>query len=69
MQCDPICADRREELSITPSHTHRWMLSVTAPSYVRTLSPLNYTMCFHTSVVDPSSLIHDAFDSFGSGSI
>ncbi|KAG2133346.1 hypothetical protein DEU56DRAFT_420724 [Suillus clintonianus] len=28
-----ISPGRRVELSIPPSHTHRWMLSVTAPSY------------------------------------
>ncbi|OJA15825.1 hypothetical protein AZE42_04029 [Rhizopogon vesiculosus] len=30
---DAIGTDRRVELSIPPSHTHRWMISVTAPSY------------------------------------
>jgi len=32
---DLIWVDRRVELNIPPSHTHRWMLSLSAPSYVR----------------------------------
>lgn len=67
-----IRVGRRLDLGIPPSHTHRWMLSVTAPSYVRVFyfsHPLSLLIDIHVSVVDTSGLIHDTLDSFGGGSI
>jgi len=65
---DRIYVGRRLDLSISPSHTHRWMLSVTAPSYVRAFFsfPLSLMMHIYACVVDTSGLIHDTLDSFGS---
>jgi hypothetical protein len=68
---DRICVGRRVDLSISPSHTHRWMLSVTAPSYVRAFFsfPLSLMMYIYACVVNTSGLIHDTLDSFGGSAI